>query len=113
MDGQAVMAREESPEPARMGRLLVGDEQVPQRHVVAREDRAHLPLDDREVLRMPGLDQQRRPVAEHQIAGIVAVIRPAPIVLLKAVAEPENAWCQLARQRVVRHATHRLFPRGT
>jgi hypothetical protein len=77
----------------------MGDEEIFQRRRAGQE-RVELPLDDREVLRVPGLDQHRRGAADDQEAGVAAVIDLALLALLEAFAEPEDAGRDLARQRV-------------
>ena len=85
-----------------MRRLLVGDEQIFERRHAAREQLVHVPLDDREVLGMSGLDQARRRLAGDQVGGVVAVIDLALVALRQAVADPEHAGRDLARHPVAR-----------
>ena len=92
-----------------MRRLLVGDEQILQRRDAAREQLVHVPLDHREILRMPGLDQDRGVVAGDQVGGVVAVIDLALVALRQAVADPEHAGRDLARHALRhRHIEHGL-----
>ena len=54
---------QDAAEPAAMRRLLVGDEQIFERRHAVGEQLVEMPLDDRKILRMPGLDQDRGVVA--------------------------------------------------
>ena len=82
-----------------MRRLLMRDEEIFERRL-AGEELVELPFDDREVLRVAGLDQHRRVVADDQEAGVAAMIDLALLALLQALAKPEHAGRDLARQRV-------------
>jgi len=93
-------AREDAAEPPAMRRLLVSDEQIFQRRRPAREQLGEMALDDRKVLRVAGLDQDRRGLARDQEGGVVAVIDPALVALREAVADPEHAGRDLARHRM-------------
>src|SRR5262249_236614 len=89
-------AREDTPEPAAMRRLLVGYEEIFQRRDAAREQLRQVPLDDWKVLWVPGLDQGRGALAGDEIGRIVAVIDLALVALRKAVPDPEHAGRVLA-----------------
>jgi hypothetical protein len=99
---------QDAAEPAAMRRLLVGDEQIFERRHAAGEQLVHVPLDDRKILRVPGLDQDRGLGAGDQVGGVVAVIALALVALRQAVADPEHAGRDLARHalrhRRVEHA---------
>ncbi len=91
-----------------MRRLLVGDEQIFERRHASCKQLAQVPLDDRKILGMAGLDQDRRVVAGDQKGGVVAVIDLALVALRQAVADPEYAGRDLAghplRHRRIEHA---------
>src|SRR5471032_89925 len=61
-----------------------------------------MPLDDREILGMTGLDQARRGRSGDQEGGVVAMINLALVALHQAVADPEHAGRDLARHTVGR-----------
>src|SRR5215475_7417251 len=70
-------------------------------------------FDDREVLGMAGVGENRSRGADHHMCGVVAVIDLAIIELAEAVAQPPHARSDLAwhrslarRQRA--HVAHRL-----
>ena len=88
---------QDAAEPAAMRRLLVGDEQIFERRHAAGEQLVHVPLDDRKILRVPGLDQDRGLGAGDQVGGVIAVIALALVALRQAVADPEHAGRDLAR----------------
>ena len=79
-----------------MRRFLVGDEQIFQRRHAAGEQLVEVPLDDRKILGVSGLDQDRSVVAGDQEGGVVAVIDFALVALRQAVADPEHAGRDLA-----------------
>ena len=91
---------QDAAQPAAMRRLLVGDEQIFERRHALREQLGHVAFDDREILGMAGLDQDRRLIAGDQERGVVAVIDLALVALRQAVADPEHAGRDLARHFV-------------
>ena len=99
---------QDAAEPAAMRRLLVGDKQIFERRHATGEQLVHVALDDRKVLGMPGLDQDRGLGAGDKIRGVIAVIALALVALRQAVADPEHAGRDLARHalphRRVEHA---------
>jgi hypothetical protein len=93
------IARQNAAEPAAMRGLLMRDEEIFQRRL-ASQQLGELPLDDREVLRVAGFNQHRCGPADDQEGGVATMIDLALLALLQALAQPENAGCDLARQRV-------------
>ena len=94
-------ALEDAAEAAGMRRLLMRDEQIFERRAAFfRQDVPHLTLDFREVLRMAGLDQHRGLRSADQERGVVGMIGLALVILLKAIAEPEDIGRDFARKRV-------------
>ena len=83
-----------------MRRLLVGNEEIFERRHALREQLVQVPLDDRKILGMAGLDQHRGVIARDQEGGVVTVIDLALVALHQAIADPEHAGRDLARHFV-------------
>ena len=81
-----------------MRRLLMGDKQIFQRRDATGEELRQVPLDDRKILRVAGLDQSGCSLASDQESGVIAVIDLAFVTLRQAIADPEHARRDLARQ---------------
>src|SRR5215469_7550539 len=90
------MGLEDAAKASAMRGLLVRDEQVPERRHATCKQLGHVPLDDRKILWVAGLDQDRRGLTSDQEGGIVTVIDLALVALRQAVADPEHAGRDLA-----------------